>query len=94
MKSTSSARQVVPSVVSSSGLASCGAAISAPPTGSKKKLFSDDMCGKNEVRHKLTVKPKDNQSTEEIKKLLKSKIDPVKMKTGIRTFKGLRMVIS
>jgi hypothetical protein len=36
------------------------------------------------------VKPKDSQSTDEIKKLLKSKIYPVNMKIGIRTFKSLK----
>jgi hypothetical protein len=36
------------------------------------------------------VKPKDNQSAEEIKKLLKTKIDSVNMKIGIRTFKSLK----
>jgi len=48
------------------------------------------LSGKNEERHKLTVKPKENQSTEEIKKLLKTKIDPVNMKIRIRTFKNLK----
>jgi hypothetical protein len=36
------------------------------------------------------VKPKENQSSEEIKKLLKSKIDPVNMKIGIRAFRSLK----
>jgi hypothetical protein len=36
------------------------------------------------------VKPKVNQSAEEIKKLLKTEIDPVNMKIGIRTFKSLK----
>jgi len=36
------------------------------------------------------VKSKENQSTEEIKKLLKTKIDPVNMKIGIRKFKSLK----
>jgi len=71
------------------GLTSHGTAVSAPPSGNKKKLFSEVVCRKNE-RHKLTVKPEDNQSTEEIKKLLKSKDDPVNMKIGIRTFKSLK----
>ena len=60
------------------------------PIGGKKKLFSEVLCGKYETRHKLTIKPKDNQSTEEIKWLLKSKIDPINMKIGIRTFKSLK----
>jgi hypothetical protein len=48
----------------------CGTAVSAPPSGDKKKLFSEVVCRKIEERHKLTGKPKDNQSTEEIKKLV------------------------
>jgi hypothetical protein len=89
-KCTSSVRQATASVIRSTGSTSCGTANSAPPIACKKKLFSEVLCGENEVRHKLTVKPKVNQSTEEIKKLLKSKIDPVNMKIGIRTFKSLK----
>jgi len=36
------------------------------------------------------VKPRHSQSTEEIKRLIKSKIDPVNTKIGIRTFKSLK----
>jgi hypothetical protein len=36
------------------------------------------------------VKPTDNKSAEEIKKLIRTKIDPVNMKIGIRTFKSLK----
>jgi len=70
-KATSSARQVAPSVTSNTGLTSHSTVVPAPPSGNKKKVFSEVVCGKNEEQHKLTVKPKDNQSTEEIKKLLK-----------------------
>jgi len=48
------------------------------------------VSGKNEERHKLTVKCRENQSTGEIKKLLKTKINPVNMKNGISTFKILK----
>jgi hypothetical protein len=89
-KSTSSARKASLSVINSSELTSCGAAVSTPPIGGKKKLSSEVLCGKNEVGHKLTVKPKSNPSTEEIKKLIKSKLDTVNMKFGIRTFKSLK----
>jgi len=37
----------------------------------------------------INLKSKENQSTEEIKKPLKTKIDHVNMKIGIRTFKSL-----
>jgi len=89
-KATSTARLVAPSVNSNPALISRGRAVPAPPSGDKKKLFSEIVCGKSEERHKLTVKPKENQSSEEIKKLLKSKIDPVNMKIGIRAFKSLK----
>jgi len=36
------------------------------------------------------MKPRHTQSAEEIKILIKSKIDPVNMKIGIRTFKSLK----
>ena len=62
----------------------------APPPSGRKKLFSEIVGRKNEECHKLTLKPKGNQTTEEIKKLLKSKIDPVDMKIGIRSFKSLK----
>ena len=78
----------MPSVISGSEQTSSGTAVSASPIGGKKKPFSEVFCGKNEVRHKLTVKPKDNQSTEEIK--IKSKNDPVNMKIRIRTFNSLK----
>jgi len=86
----STTRQVAPSVTSRPGLTSRGTADAAPPIGAKKKQFSEVLSGKSEERHKLTVKSKENQSTEEIKKLLKTKIDPVNMKIGIRTFKSLK----
>ena len=81
---------MAPSVTSGSELTGSGTAVSAAPTGGKKKLFSEVLCGKNELRYKLTVTPKDNQSTDKIKKLLKSKTDSVNTKIGIRTFKSLK----
>jgi hypothetical protein len=72
-KSMSSAGQVAPFVTNSSGLTSRGTAVSPPSIGGKK-LFSEVLCGKNEERHKVAVKLKDNQSTEVVKKLLKPKI--------------------
>ena len=87
---TPSVRQVAPSVISSPGLTSSGTAVSTPPIDGKKKLFSEVLSGKIEARLKLTLKSKQNQSTEEIRRLLKSKIDPVNMKIGIRAFKSLK----
>ena len=62
----------------------------APPPSGRMKLFSEIVGRKNEECHKLTLKPKGNQTTEEIKKLLKSKIDPVDMKIGIIALKSLK----
>ena len=45
---------------------------------------------KNAKRHRLTVKPNDNRTAEEIKQVLRTKIDPVNVKIGIRTFKILK----
>jgi len=66
----STTRQVAPSVTRRPGLTSRGTADAAPPIGAKKKQFSEVLSGINEERHKLTVKSKENQSTEEIKKML------------------------
>jgi hypothetical protein len=88
--STSSVRLVALSVSSNTGKSSCVTAVFVPPCGSKKNLFSEAMCGTNAERHKLTVKPKVNQSTEEIKKLIKAEVNPVNKEIGIRTFKSLK----
>jgi hypothetical protein len=62
----------------------------AAPNGGKKKLVYSEIVGrKYEERHKLTLKPK-HQTTEEIKQLLKPKIDPVNIQVGIRSLKSLR----
>jgi hypothetical protein len=87
-KSTPSASLAAPSVTSNTGLISRGTAVSAPTSGDKKKLLSEVFCGKNGERHRLTVKPKENQSAEKIKRLIKA-IDSVNMKIGVRTFKSL-----
>jgi len=85
---TPTVSQVAPSVNNSPGPSSSGTADTAPPTGGKTKLFSEVLCGKIEARHKLTIKPTHTQSTGEIKRMIKSKIDPVNMKIGIRTFRS------
>ena len=90
LKSTTSVRQVTPSFTCFTELTSQGTAISSPPSGSKKKLFSDVLSRKNTEWHRLRVKPNDNKTAEEIKNLLRTKLDPVNMKIGIRTFKSLR----
>ena len=64
--------------------------MSAPPSSGKKKLSSEVLSRENIERHRLTVKPNGNKMAEEIKKLLRTKIDPVNIKIGIRTFKSLK----
>ena len=90
MMSTTSVRQLAPSVTSFPEPTSQRTANSTPPSGGKTKLFSKVLSGKNAERHRLTVKPNDNKTAEEIKNLLRKKIDPLNMKIGIRTFKSLK----
>jgi len=87
---TTQPRQVTTSSNCHAVLTSRGTAAHATPCCDRKKLFSEVVGGKLEERHKLKVKPKQSQSTEEIKKLLETKIDPINMKIGIRTLKSLK----
>ena len=61
-----------------------------PPSRSRKKQYAEVLSGKNGTSHKLTVRTKDNQTTEAVKTLIKSNIDPTHMKIGIRKFMGLQ----
>jgi hypothetical protein len=72
------------------GLTCRGTADATPPIGAKKKQFFEGLSGKNQEWHKLPAKSKENQWTEEIKKLLKNIIDPVNIKIGIMTIKILK----
>jgi len=67
--STTSARQLATSDNSNEVLTSRGTVTPTPPRYGKKKLFSEIVGGKNEERHKLTLKPKGNQTTKEMKLL-------------------------
>ena len=89
-RATTSARQVATSANGKDVLTNCCEGNSATLLGGKKKLFSEIVGSKSEERHKLTLRPKRNQTTDEIKKLLKSKIDPVDMQIGIRSLKSLK----
>ncbi|PSN39980.1 hypothetical protein C0J52_20367 [Blattella germanica] len=62
-----------------------------PSIASEKKNYSE-MCAGIPVgkRFILTVKSKQNQNPEVVKKLLKQKISPTEMKIGISTFKTLK----
>jgi len=88
-KSTTSERQAVPSVTSFTVQTSHGTAVSSTPSRGKRTQFPEILSGKNAERHRLTVNPND-KTAEENKKLLRTKIDAVNMKIGIRTFKNLR----
>jgi len=61
----------------------------------KKSLYSEALSGNQQKRaeqktYKLTVKSKSGHSIEHMKTLVKTKVNPVDMKIGITTFKGLR----
>ena len=90
-RSTTTARQLATSVNDNVALANSWSTTPATPIGGKKKLLYSEIAGrKNEERHKLTLKPKQHQTTEEIKQLLKAQVDPVNIQVGIRSLKSLR----
>jgi hypothetical protein len=90
-RSTTSARQVATSINDNVALANSWTTTPAAPiSGEKKVLYSEIVGRKNEQQHKLTLKPKQHQITEEIKQLLKTQIDPVNIQVGIRLLKSLR----
>jgi hypothetical protein len=59
----------------------------APPGGGGRKLFSE--IGKAK-RFTITVTSKDNQTTETIKEILKTNINPTEIKVRINALKTLR----
>jgi hypothetical protein len=69
---------------------STGSRNGTPPSGGQGKQYAEVLAGKNGIKHKLIVKAKENQTTETVKKIIKSSIDPTQMKIGIRTFRGLQ----
>jgi hypothetical protein len=61
----------------------------ALPGGGKLKLYSEVVEGKTTQKtYKLTVIPRDNQTADTTKELLKSKINPTEIKVGIRSIKN------
>ena len=62
-----------------------------PPEGKACKLYSEvvKMEDNTDKRYKLTVKPRTNHSAETIKNIIKTSINPTRMKTGICTFRSL-----
>ena len=62
-----------------------------PTGGGKAKLYSEVVEGKTTQKiHKLIVTPRDNQTADTTKEMLKSKINPTEIKVGIRSIKTLR----
>jgi len=63
----------------------------AAPSGVKEgNLYSEALGSEKKLKFKLTIKSKENQSSETIKGLLKSKINPTEIKVGINIFKLLK----
>jgi len=58
--------------------------------GGPRKLYSEVVGESVEKRFKLMVKPKLELSTEEVKKVLRTKVNPTAMKVGIKTLKSLK----
>jgi hypothetical protein len=60
------------------------------PSGRSKKLYSEAASANVEKRYKLMVKPRLDLSTEEVKNALRTKVNPMVMKVGIKTLKSLK----
>ena len=58
--------------------------------GSNRKLYSSVVAAHVETKHKVLIRSRVNQTSEMIKKLLKSKVNPTEMKVGITSLKLLR----
>jgi hypothetical protein len=80
---------VAPSIGNTSAPTREGSMTTTSPSGGRKKLRRR-LPGKKGNLHKLTVKSKNSQPAEAVKKMLKSSMDPIDMKIGIRTLKGLK----
>jgi len=62
-----------------------------PPGGRGRKLFSKVLAnGSNAKRFTMTVTSKDNHTSEKVKEILKSDINPTAIKVGINALKTLR----
>jgi len=63
----------------------------APPGGGGRKLFTEILAnGGNTRRFTITVTSKDKQTSETIKEILKTNINPTEIKVGINALKTLR----
>ena len=80
-----------PSLIVSQETARMTARGVAPSGAREGKLYSEAMGSEKKLtKFKLTVKSKENQSSETIKGLLKPKINPTSIKVVINTFKALK----
>ena len=82
------AREEAPSIASKPG--STTRRNVTPPSDGRKKLYAEALSRQNGLRHRPIVKSEDNQTAETVKDIIKSRIDPVDMKIGIRSFKDLK----
>lgn len=63
----------------------------ALPGGSEKKLYSEALGNEGKSsRFKISVTSKENQTSEMIRELLNSKVNPTEIKVRINTLKSLR----
>jgi len=63
----------------------------APPAGGGRKLFTEILAnGRTAQRFTITVTSKDKQTSETIKEILKTNINPTEIKVGINALKTLR----
>ena len=60
------------------------------PSGGPRKLYSEVVGESVEKRFKLMVKSRLERSTEEVKNVLRTKVNPTEMKVGIKTLKSLK----
>jgi hypothetical protein len=86
-KQTHTVGQVAPSIGSPLGLNRRGNMATTPPSDGSKELYAEALKRKNVRRYKITVKSKENQPADAVKEMIKSCIDPVDMKIGIRALR-------
>ena len=67
-----------------------GSSAGTTPSEGSRKQYAEVASGKNGTSYKLTVRTKENESTETVKSIIKTNIDPTHMKIGIRTLKGMQ----
>jgi len=61
-----------------------------PPQDSNRELYSSVVAAHVEIRHKVLIRSRLSQTSEMIKKILKSKVNPTEIKVGITSLKLLR----